>query len=51
MQYKYSSLPVEMKLGKPSSKAWIALDFSTFLCIHQGEVSFLGAAFFFFDKH
>ena len=50
MQYKYSSLPVEMKLGKPSSKAWIALDFSTFLCIHQGEVSFLGAAFF-FDKH
>ena len=33
MQYKYSSLPVEMKLEKPSSKAWIAKDFSAFLCI------------------
>ena len=50
MQYKYSSLPVEMKFGKPSSKAWIAQDFSTFLCIHQGEVSLLRAAYF-FDKH
>ena len=39
IQYKYSSFPVEMQFGNPSSKARVTEDFSTFLLAKRSKLA------------